>query len=416
MHRSFKSMGRAAASFAGVVLAASAAAAPAPEAGAGAPRIVVVGEVSGAANAVTGLLRQLQVVDEGGHWSGGNAVLVQTGDLVDRGEHVRDALDLFIRLQEEAAAAGGRVVVLMGNHELLNILGEFQGVDYAAYQHFAGPDAELQQQRAWEAVADWRRRRAEATDAELSVDEAARAEWLAAHPPGWVEYAMSMRSEGTYGRWLRTLPAAFELDGQLFVHAGFSPEMRGLAVAEVNRRAADEIATFDAYRARMAADGLGLPFSSARELVDVIAKEIAYLNGLDGARQRRAKGRLEVANELQPLTAVLQGRHRLGRLRPRRRDGGDPRRRRRAADDRRPRLGPRQTHPHPLRRPRGHRLDRAVRRPVGCQQAGGAGDRRRSDLRRHPELAGAAARRRLISGQVRKTGKSSRGPRRRPRP
>lgn len=304
MHRSFKSMGRAAASFAGIVLAASAAAVPAPEARAGESRIVVVGEVSGAANAVSALLRQLALVDEAGHWSGGDAVLVQTGDLVDRGEHVRDALDLFIRLQEEAAAAGGRVVVLMGNHELLNILGEFQGVEYAAYQHFAGPDAELQQQRAWEGVAELRRRRAEATGAELSVDEAAKAEWLAAHPPGWVEYAMAMRPEGGYGRWLRTLPAAFELDGQLFVHAGFSPEMRGLEVAEVNRRAADEIATFDAYRARMAADGLGLPFSSARELADVITKEIAYLNGLDGGRQRRAKGRIEAANELQPLTGM----------------------------------------------------------------------------------------------------------------
>lgn len=304
MHRSSKSMGRAAASFAGVVLAASAAAVPAPEARAGEPRIVVVGEVSGAANAVTGLLQKLELIDEAGHWSGGDAVLVQTGDLVDRGEHVRGALDLFIRLQEEAAAAGGRVVVLMGNHELLNIFGELQGVDYAAYQHFAGPDAELQQQRAWEAVADWRRRRAEATGAELSADEAAKAEWLAAHPPGWVEYAMAMRPEGRYGRWLRTLPAAFELGGQLFVHAGFSPEMRGLEVAEVNRRAADEIATFDASRARMAADGLCLPFSSARELVDVIAKEIAYLNGLDGARQRRAKSRLEAANELHPLTGM----------------------------------------------------------------------------------------------------------------
>jgi hypothetical protein len=268
------------------------------------PRIVVVGEVSGAANAVTGLLQKLELVDETGHWSGGDAVLVQTGDLVDRGEHVRGALDLFIRLQEEAAGAGGRVVVLMGNHEILNILGEFQGVDYAAYQHFAGPDAELQQQRAWEAVAEWRGRRAEATAGDFSADETAKAEWLAVHPPGWVEYAMSMRPEGVYGRWLRTLPVAFELDGVLFAHAGFSPEMRGLQVAEVNRRAAEEIGSFDAYRARMAADGLCLPFSSARELVDVIAKEIAYLNALDGARQRRAKGRLEAAAELHPLTEM----------------------------------------------------------------------------------------------------------------
>ena len=304
MSRTLKTVWRAGRKLGTVLVATVAAAVAVPEARADQPRVVVIGEVSGAANAVSGLLQKLELVDEAGRWSGGDALLVQTGDLVDRGEHVRGALDLFMRLQEEAAAAGGRVVVLMGNHELLNILGELQGVDYAAYQHFAGPDAELQQQRAWEAVADWRRRRAEATGTELSADEAAKAEWLAAHPPGWVEYAMSMRPEGTYGRWLRALPVAFEHDGQLFVHAGFSPEMRGLAVADVNRRAAEEIAAFDDYRARMAADGLGLPFSSARELVDAIAKEIAYLNGLDGARQRRAKNRLDAAAELHPLTEM----------------------------------------------------------------------------------------------------------------
>ncbi len=269
-----------------------------------APRTIVIGEVSGAANSATQLLQRLELVDDAGHWIGGDAVLVQTGDLMDGGEHVRAALDLFMRLQEEAAAAGGEVVVLMGNHEILNVLGEVRGVDYMAYQHFAGADSEAQQQQAWEAYAAWRHQRAEATGGDFTADETARSEWMASHPPGWFEYAMSMRPDGVYGRWLRTLPVAFERNGTLYVHAGFSPEMGDMDVAYVNDAAADEIAAFDDYRARMVTEGLALPFSSAHDLVDVITAEIAYLNGLKGKQQRSARKRAEAANELQPLTRL----------------------------------------------------------------------------------------------------------------
>ena len=269
-----------------------------------APRTIVIGEVSGAANSVTQLLQRMQLVDEAGHWIGGDAVFVQTGDLMDGGENVRAALDLFMRLQEEAAAAGGKVVVLMGNHEVLNIIGDYRGVDYMAYQHFAGADSEVQQQQAWEAYAAWREQRAEATGGDFTADETAKSDWMANHPPGWVEYAMSMRPEGVYGRWLRTLPVAFEHDGTLYVHAGFSPEMGEMDVAYVNDAATDEIAAFDDYRARMVTDGLALPFSSAHDLVDVITAEIAYINDLKGKQQRSARKRAEAANELQPLTRL----------------------------------------------------------------------------------------------------------------
>jgi hypothetical protein len=76
--------------------------------------IVVLGEVQGAANTVAAFLEHLDLIDSEHHWIGGDTILIQTGDLIDDGEHVRAALDLFMRLQDEAAAAGGRVIVLMG--------------------------------------------------------------------------------------------------------------------------------------------------------------------------------------------------------------------------------------------------------------------------------------------------------------
>ena len=69
-----------------------------------------------------------KLVGSDGSWSGGNATLVQTGDLVDRGPDSLKVLELFGRLQGQAASVGGRVVTLLGNHEALNIEGDFRYV------------------------------------------------------------------------------------------------------------------------------------------------------------------------------------------------------------------------------------------------------------------------------------------------
>jgi hypothetical protein len=50
-------------------------------------------------------------------WSGGHAVLLFTGDMIDKGPDAVGVLALLRALQPAASAAGGRVVVLMGNHE-----------------------------------------------------------------------------------------------------------------------------------------------------------------------------------------------------------------------------------------------------------------------------------------------------------
>ena len=59
---------------------------------------------------------------------GGNATLVQTGDLIDRGAKGREAMDLLMWLQKGAAKARGNVVPLLGNHEVMNIVGDLRYV------------------------------------------------------------------------------------------------------------------------------------------------------------------------------------------------------------------------------------------------------------------------------------------------
>jgi hypothetical protein len=79
-------------------------------------RIVAVGDVHGAFDKFVKILQAARVIDGRQRWSAGGAVLVQTGDVVDRGADSRRALDLLRRLEGEAERAGGRVVPLLGNH------------------------------------------------------------------------------------------------------------------------------------------------------------------------------------------------------------------------------------------------------------------------------------------------------------
>ena len=54
-------------------------------------------------------------------WAGGNDVLVQLGDIVDRGNQAREIYELFFKLQDMAPLVGGRVILLLGNHEQMRL-------------------------------------------------------------------------------------------------------------------------------------------------------------------------------------------------------------------------------------------------------------------------------------------------------
>ena len=50
-------------------------------------------------------------------WSGGDAVLVVTGNMIDKGAQSLEVLDALMALEQSAADQGGRIVVTVGNHE-----------------------------------------------------------------------------------------------------------------------------------------------------------------------------------------------------------------------------------------------------------------------------------------------------------
>ena len=100
-----------------------------------ASRIIAIGDVHGDEGALIALLRMANCVDTEGNWCGGTTNVVQIGDILDRGDEERGCMDRLFELKQQAAAAGGAVHVLMGNHEAMNVDWDF---DYVGLGGFDG--------------------------------------------------------------------------------------------------------------------------------------------------------------------------------------------------------------------------------------------------------------------------------------
>jgi hypothetical protein len=83
----------------------------------GAPEIFAVGDAHGDYARLTRVMRAAGIIDKGDNWIAGHAVLVTTGDMIDKGPRAPDVLRLMRKLREMAPAKGGQVIVLAGNHE-----------------------------------------------------------------------------------------------------------------------------------------------------------------------------------------------------------------------------------------------------------------------------------------------------------
>ena len=237
------------------------------------PRIVAIADIHGAGTSIRALLQRVDLIDQQDRWTGGRATLVQTGDYMDRGPDVRAVMDLFMRLEEEADAAGGRVEVLLGNHETMNLTGEVRDATPVIFGSFADERSAQRREEAYRQYSAYVEARMEALARPLP-DYQTREEWMAAHPPGFFEYMEALGPKGTYGRWLRSRPVAVKIDDTVFLHGGLSVENDAESVSEIAQRAADEIARFDAHRNYLSERDIVLPFSTFGEILTAVALEI----------------------------------------------------------------------------------------------------------------------------------------------
>lgn len=104
-------------------------------------RVVALGDLHGDLDNAIRTLQLAGATDAEGRWTGGDLTLVQTGDTIDRGPDSKAVIELLQRLQREAQAAGGRVIAVVGNHEAMNVLGDWRYVAEGDVAAFGGVEA-----------------------------------------------------------------------------------------------------------------------------------------------------------------------------------------------------------------------------------------------------------------------------------
>jgi len=227
-----------------------------PAAAAQPQRIVAVGDLHGDYQAWQAIARSAGVMDGAGHWAGGKTTLIQLGDILDREPDSLKIVRSLQQLEKEAHRAGGRVVVVLGNHEAMNLLGDFRYTTPGEFAAFAGPNSAAVRDRVYDQNRAAIEKAAQAANPAVSPQQI-RDSWMAQHPLGWVEHKLAWSPSGELGRWAARNPAIVKIGGILFVHGGISAEYSRLSLNEVNRRVQAAMAAGDGSPSTILEDPLG---------------------------------------------------------------------------------------------------------------------------------------------------------------
>lgn len=169
-------------------------------------RVVAIGDVHGDFAAMQAALRLGGIIDDEGAWAGGDATFVQTGDLLDRGDDERQIIDFLEVLTAQAEAAGGRVVSLNGNHEVMNVAGDLRYVTPGGFRDFEDVDG---------------------LDLTIPV--------LERLPPGARARAAAFLPGGPYAKLLAKKKIIAVVDDTIFVHGGVLEHHATYGVDAINR-------------------------------------------------------------------------------------------------------------------------------------------------------------------------------------
>lgn len=152
-------------------------------------RVVAIGDIHGDLKSLITSLILSGIINKSLNWIASNTLLIQLGDVVDRGSHALQIYKLFDKLRSQAPSFGGRFVGLLGNHEVMNLCGQLHYVTEEDIRTYGG-----RTNRTFE----------------------------------WSK-------EGFVGKYLRTMKLAVRINDSLYVHAGLLPKYAKLGLRKLDR-------------------------------------------------------------------------------------------------------------------------------------------------------------------------------------
>jgi hypothetical protein len=242
-------------------------------------RIVAIGDVHGAQPEFEAILKETDLIDSNhgasGGWVGGRTVFVQVGDVVDRGPKTRACLDLMMALEKTSQKQNGKVVALLGNHEVMAMTGDMRYVSPEDYQSFATAESEKTRQDAFR---EYQRFLADRTRAGVPPAQPLSSEkWMADHPLGFFERRDAFGPLGVYGRWLRQHSVAYQSDGVVFVHGGLSPNATFDSIDALNAQMRGALEAFDKGWHSLVNAGIIWHYMTLDEAILTIQRELATI-------------------------------------------------------------------------------------------------------------------------------------------
>lgn len=209
-------------------------------------KIIAVGDLHGDYENFVKILKGTELIDQELHWIGGQTHLVQNGDIMDRGPDAKKIFDLLMKLEKEAEAAGGRVHMLIGNHEEMNITGiAFDYVGYVTVEQFLSfiPDKyrEKKEKKFIERIA---KKAGQETGSNSSLDLSLRKNWeqlIRNDREARRKYTINFNEK--YGKWILEHNAVIKINDIVFAHGGISEKYSTWKLEEINNLLRKELNT-----------------------------------------------------------------------------------------------------------------------------------------------------------------------------
>lgn len=206
----------------------------------GVDRVVALSDPHGAYEALLDTLEHAGVIDADSDWVGGETHLVVVGDMLDRGSDSRRIMDLVMKLEAQAPETGGMVHLTLGNHEVMNLVGDLRYVAHGEFAAFADEESADEREKWFRRLLSTRRVQ---TAGEVDED-ALRAEFERDRPPGFYGHRKAFGSEGKYGRWLLQRPLMVVINGTAYVHGGMPSLVGELDLDRLNDELLNQVSEY----------------------------------------------------------------------------------------------------------------------------------------------------------------------------